>query len=381
MNAHTTVATAHAVYAPSAAHRWAMEGGCTASAEAIAALGEQEEGEEAAEGTEAHNEIERVLGPLAEYGLAELDEQSREHPAAYGIALVFDYVRRLMRRNDDRIWVEQRVRLTDEIWGRCDVAHWSPSTGVLTIVDYKNGYVGVDAEENEQLRIYAAGSIYTHNLPAVWIRYVVVQPNDFRPVPRVKQWYEPVAALFAFAQRVAAIPFGPKTFVAGTQCTYCPLFGRCPASRDLLRDVSALVAGLMTPDQVSPAQRALFMACEKPIKDAFEAARKHWGKAALAGQAIPGMKVVTAKKNRAWSNPVAARALVLEKLGVDALDLPTPAQAIERGLDEATVKAMAPRPDGSPVLAFANDKRTDWKPKTVSDMFGAAVRNLNLKEA
>jgi hypothetical protein len=78
---------------------------------------------------------------------------------------VFDFVRRLMRRNDDQIWIEQRVRLTDEIWGRCDVAHWSPSTRVLTIVDYKNGYVGVDAEENEQLRIYAAASIYTHNLP------------------------------------------------------------------------------------------------------------------------------------------------------------------------------------------------------------------------
>jgi hypothetical protein len=36
------------------------------------------------------------------------------------------------------------------------------------------------------------------------------------------------ASLFAFAQRVAAIPHGPKNFVAGTQCTYCPLFGRCP---------------------------------------------------------------------------------------------------------------------------------------------------------
>jgi hypothetical protein len=385
MNAHTAIATAHAVYAPSAAHRWAMEGGCTASAEAIAALGEQEEGEEAAEGTEAHNEIERILGQFngtiaepAAIRQAARDLMNVDHPAAFGVALTLDYVAKLPR---GRVWIEQRVRLTDEIWGRCDVAHWHEESGVLTIVDYKNGHVGVDAEENEQLRIYAAGSIFTHHLPVRWVRYAVVQPNDFRPVPRVKQWYEGAVSLYAFANRVAAIPFEPKTFVAGTQCTYCPLFGRCPASRDLLRDVSALIAGLMTPDQVSPAQRALFMACEKPIKDAFEAARKHWGKAALAGQAIPGMKVVTATKNRAWSNPVAARALVLEKLGADALDLPTPAQAIERGLDEATVKAMAPRPDGSPVLAFANDKRTDWKPKTVSDMFGAAVRNLNLKEA
>lgn len=352
----------HAVYAPSAAHRWAMENGCSASAEAIAHLPEQEESEAAVEGTRAHEELERIL----KGGEPDLD-----HAAAFGIALAVNYVKRLP---PGKLWIEERIRLTDEIWGRCDVAHWHEESGVLTIVDLKNGYVGVDAEENEQLRIYAAGSIYTHNLSAKWIRYVVVQPNDFRPVPRVKQWYESAESLFAFAQRVAAIPHGPKNFVAGSQCTYCPVFGRCPASRDLLRDVSALVAGLMTPDQVSPAQRALFLACAKPIKDAFDAAQKAWTKAALAGAEIPGMKIVTAAKHKAWANPVAARALVLEKLGADGLDVPTPAQAIERGIDEATVNAMAPRPEGSPVLAFANDKRPDWKPRTVESMFAAAVR-------
>jgi hypothetical protein len=389
MNAPANITIAHAVYAPSAAHRWAMKDGCTASAEAIAHLGEQEEGEEAAKGTAAHDEIERcMIGEMDDPTWLDVD---LDHPAAYGVALVLDYCRKLP---PGQFWIEQRVRLTDEIWGRCDVAHWSPSTRILTIVDYKNGYVGVDAEENEQLRIYAAASIYTHNLPVEWVRYVVVQPNDFRPVPRVKQWYEGAQSLFAFAQRVAAIPhllpwepgvggqnesgvLDPskyKRFVAGPQCTYCPLFGRCPASRDLLRDVSALVAGLMTPDQVSPAQRALFIACAKPIADAFKNATKAWEKQALAGNATPGMKVVTALKHKAWSNPVAARDLVLEKLGPAGLDLPTPAQAIERGIDEATVNAMAPRPPGSPVLAFANDKRPDWAPMTANEMFGAAVR-------
>ncbi|KRQ11640.1 hypothetical protein AOQ73_06075 [Bradyrhizobium pachyrhizi] len=376
MNAHTNITAAHAVYAPSSAHRWAMEGGCSASAEAIAHLGEQEEGEEAAEGTAAHDEIERVLSPLVEYGLAELDEQSREHPAAYGVALVFDYVRQLIRpmSTGDKIWIEQRVRLTDQIWGRCDVAHWNASTAILTIIDYKNGYVGVDAEENEQLRIYAAGSIYTHNLPVKWVRYAVVQPNDFRPVPRVKQWFESAGSLFTFAQRVAAIPAGPKNFVAGEQCTYCPLFGKCPASRDILRDVAALVAGLMTPDQVTPAQRALFMACKKPIADAFKNAEKAWAKLQMSGNGSTDLKMVVSQTHRAWNNPVEARAAILAKLGTDGLDPPTPAQAIERGMDEATVNGLASKPEGAPVLAFANDKRPEYVRKSVSDMFGAAIR-------
>jgi len=371
MNTQPNPAALHATYSPSSAHRWAEEGGCSASAEAIAALGEREEGEEAAEGTRAHDEIERVLGPLGEGGMRYGVELNPNHPAAHGIALFLNYVGQLP---PGQMWVEQRVRLTDQIWGRCDVAHWHAESATLTIVDYKNGYVGVDAEENEQLRIYAAASIYTHNLPAKFIRYAVVQPNDFRPVPRVKQAHESAESLFAFASRVAAIPTGPKVFRAGQACTYCPLFGRCEASRDLLADVSALVAGLMTPDQVTPAQRALFIAAKKPIADAFKNAEKVWAKLQLAGQGSPDLKMVTSQTHKAWANPVAARALVLEKLGPDGLDLPSPAQAIERGIPEDVVNAMAPRPDGAPVLAFANDKRPEWAPRTVSAMFGAAVR-------
>lgn len=371
MNAHAL----HAIYSPSSAHRWAMEGGCSASAEAIAQLPPEEEREEAQAGTAAHEEIERILAPLADYGLAEF-EIDPDHPAAYGIGLVFDYVRQLVRpmSTGDQIWIEQRVALTPEIWGRPDVVHWNASTCVLTVVDYKNGFVGVDAEENPQLRIYAAAKILARKLPVKWIRYAIAQPNDMRPVPRVKQWYESAESLSKFAERVAAIPSGPKVFKAGQQCTYCPLFGRCDASRDVLRDVSALVAGLMTPDQVSPSQRALFLACEKPVKDAFTNATKAWTKAALAGQAQPGLKIIATQKKRAWNNETAARAVIVDKLGPDALDVPTPAQAIERGIPEATVNAMASRPEGAPALAFANDQRPEWKAKSVSEMFGAAIR-------
>src|SRR5260370_286620 len=119
MNAHADITAAHAVYAPSAAHRWAMEDGCTASAEAIAHLGEQEEREEALAGTEAHDEIERILGQFngtiaepAAIREAALRLIDLDHPAAYGIALTLDYVAKLPR---GRVWIEQRGRLTNEI--------------------------------------------------------------------------------------------------------------------------------------------------------------------------------------------------------------------------------------------------------------------------
>lgn len=369
MTIHTDLTAAHAVYAPSSAHRWIE---CTASAEAIATLPEEEEGEEAARGTAAHEEIERRLAPLARDLKAEPRPADVEHPSAYGVALMVDYVRKLIGSPtvDDRLWIEQRVALTDQIWGRCDVSHWHAESRTLTIADYKDGFVGVDPDA-EQVRIYGAASMFTHNLPVKWIRYAVIQPNDFRPVPRVKQHVESVDSLYAWAEVVSNIPHRPKKFKAGEHCTYCPLFGRCDASRDILAQVSALVAGLMRAEEVAPEQRALFMACQKPIKDAFTKAEKIWLKEALAKDVPPpGLEIVLAQKHKAWKDEKAARALVVERLGVDALDLPTPAQAIERGIPEDIVNPMAPRPDGAPTLAFANDKRPKYRRKTVEQMFG-----------
>jgi len=387
--------SAHAIYSPSSAHRWMA---CTASASAIAQLGEQEEGDEAAEGTRAHDEIERCLGPLCETklrpcrycsdgkrtGLPEnacsecmnsgVEHENAlpvnpAHPAAHGVALVLSYVEQLQALpGPSRMWVEQRVRLTDQIWGRCDVAHWQEETATLTIVDYKNGYVDVQAEQNEQLMIYAAASIFTHNLPAKWIRLAVVQPRSFLPVPRVKQWVCSVQELRAFAERAAAVPTGPLTFTAGEQCKYCPMFGRCPASADVLTRLGVVLAN--APADVPAAQVAIFKACEKPIADFFKNLDKAATKRALAGEVPPGMKLVTSQKHRAWKDEAAARAAVLERFGVTALNPPTPAQAETLGLD---VSSLADKPDGGPVLAFESDTRKAYERKSAADMFRAAV--------
>lgn len=345
---------AHAVYAPSSAHRWMH---CTASAEAIAQLPEQESGEAAIAGTEAHEELERVLSG---------DEPNFDHPGAYIVALVVNYVKQLP---PGKMWIEQRVALTEQIWGRCDVSHWDETTGTLTIIDMKNGFVDVPVEENEQLMIYAAGSIYTHNLPAKWIRLVVVQPNSFIPgVPKVKQWTTDADSLFAFATRAAAVPRGPKEFRASENCRYCPLFGRCDATRDLIAHLS--IALQHTPEEVTPAQRAIFLTLKRPIEDWFKSAEKLWTADALKVGAPEGMKIVTATTRRTWKDEAAARRAVLEKFGPDALDVPTPAQVEKLGLD---VSALTSSPDGGPVLAFASDKRRPFERKSVERMFGAVT--------
>jgi hypothetical protein len=243
--------------------------------------------------------------------------------------------------------------------------HWHDESATFTTVDLKDGYVGVDADA-EQVWIYDVAGMFTYNLPVKWFRNVICQENDFRPVPRVKQDVQPAEKLYAWASQIASIPKGPKSFVAGEQCTYCPLFGMCEASRDLLSNIGALVSGLMRAQDVRPEQRALFMTSMKPITDAFKNADKAWTKSALAGDIPPGMGLFTGEKHRVWKDAKAAREAVIAKGGVDALELPTPSQAEKLGVD---VSDLAETPPGGPVLAFANDKRKPWKPKTAAEMF------------
>lgn len=341
---------AHAVYSPSSAHRWMN---CTASAEAIATLPPQEEGEAAAAGTKLHDELERAL---------KSGETTHED---FGIALMLNYVRQLI---PGQLFIEERVALTEQIWGRMDVGHFA--NGVLTIADLKTGFVGVDAEENEQLRIYGAAAIYTHRLPAKWIRYAIVQPNDFRPVPHVKQWMESADSLFAFASKAAAVPVGPKTFTAGEHCRYCPLFGKCEPTRDLLARLSIVLQ--YSPADVQPDQVALFKGLRKPIEDWFKALDKAKTPEALSGTHFPGLKVVRTIGNRAWKDEQTAREQVIKQLGYDALKLPTPSQAEGMGMD---VSQWCERPEGKPELAFESDRRPVFERRSGVEMFG----NVNVQ--
>lgn len=356
MNAHVSEDSAHAVYAPSSAHRWTV---CTASATAISRLGEQEEGEAAKKGTAAHSELERVLGG---------GEPDSDHASAYAVALAVAFLRGLP---PGKTWVEQRVFLTDQIWGRLDVGHWHEEEATLTIVDLKDGFVDVSPIENDQERIYAAALIRQEALSAKWIRYVIVQPNSIVPGPRVKQWVESAEALAAWSAATAAIPQGTLTFKASEACRYCPLFGRCAPTRDLLGQLSVMLQH--TAEEVRPDQVAIMTALKRPIEDWFKSLDKVATKAALEGRVPVGMKLITTVKHRDWLQEGWAREFVINKFGVDALSPPTPAQVEKLGATKAEIEGLVHTPEGSPALAFESDKRKPWTPRTSQEMFAGIL--------
>lgn len=418
MTAHVDPNAAHAVFAPSGAPTWTI---CTAQPEAMAALRRvvpEEENEAAEAGTVGHDELERRIGTLTGEPLdpatMPILPPNEDHPAAFGVALFVDFVRKLP---PGHMWVEQRVILTPDIWGRADFVHFDPVTQVVTVVDYKNGFVGVDPD-SEQLQIYAGAAIHTFGLKAKWVRLVIVQPNDFRPgVPRVKQWPDkPEQWADATAEKLldrcakwAAIPGGPKSFIGvGEHCRDCALFGVCEPSKDILAHFGTMVAKGV--EGVPAEMIAKFTACKKPIDHFFEAMARRGTKLATAGQVPPGMVLVTAVKHRSWKNEAEAKQTILHQRGaskvpnqyheslalghyeavpsevvghyflngVDALDPPTPVQAEKLGID---VSALVAKEQGGPVLAMEGDKRKPWAPKSAAEMFAGVAATVAKGEA
>jgi hypothetical protein len=373
---------AHAVHAPSSAKRWSK---CPGSAQAIAAIDDyyepEEEGEAATEGTQAHDEIDKMFKPLgSRSGEADLVDISDfhnlvtpaplDHPAAYGLRLVYDAVKKIIEQYGKvAMWVEQRVHLTQAIWGRCDIAIWVPSHRLLIILDYKNGMRAVDAEDNDQTGIYAAGTIKTQGIDPLHIQHCIVQPNDWRHfVPRVKWWTEGRAALdLRTIEWITAV--GQTFLKAGEHCRDCPLFGTCDPSVDLLTQFGAVIAGLVNPANVRPEQVAMFFSLQKPIEDQIKAFKKAWSDAATKGNKAPaGMKFVAEEGRRKWTNEQEAWKRLGYPDAPEWMKLPTPSQAEELGIK---VDDIASKGKPFKVLAPESDKRKPWTGPEAGKMFAA----------
>jgi hypothetical protein len=228
----------HAIFAPSAAHRWLVCPGSVRASEGI----EERTSKYAQEGTECHEaSSEILLGNLSfDAATARLSEEQTWIVEEY-TEYVFGLIDRLQTRHDRvDVWIEERVRAPDidpDYHGTCDTAILAGRT--LGIVDLKAGIGAVlpryeDGSLNDQLASYALLAVEHHQL---WddidtVRLTIVQPRVYdKPQTITIKLQE----LLDFHDRVHAgilrVRRGDETRVPGDHCFFCPAKGRCPALR------------------------------------------------------------------------------------------------------------------------------------------------------
>lgn len=360
----------------SSAPRW---GHCYASHQMEAHFPEEDDTEEAREGTAGHfygtEAIEGRVWPeghitpngypitaeMIRGGNLWVDDVRRELAARAG--------NRMITGVERKVYMRRTVHPDNE--GSPDTFLLDFTTNETILWDYKFGHYFVDPFANLQVVDYVAGVWESAGLAyadtvnmRVSIR--IVQPRNYDVAGSVRRWDTDGVAIWELIARLrqaAALATGPNPpFVPGVpQCRDCRARHACEANKRLVGE-KMHIAAQATPVELPPdvLGRELHYLIE--AEALIRARRVGLEEDALAriskGQRVPGWTKGRSDTKRAWRVSAAQVIATGEMLGVDLrVNKPvTVAEAERLGVDAAVITAYSHKPLGSLQLMPVDEK-------------------------
>lgn len=267
---------------------------------------------------------------------------------AAAVQVYLDAVQAEMVKTEDAILlIEERFTLPissaeeGEVFGANDALVYHPSTGRMVVFDYKHGQgVSVSAEDNKQLKFYAAGAALSHpDWPIAELELVIVQPRardaDDQDIPGVKPWPMDTFELLEFVaeveQAVAAAKAPGAPVAAGSHCRWCAAASVCPAKKEEViasigldfHDIADISPkALPTPKEMSTDKIAALLRGLDTLTAWANQVRDYAYGLLEQGVAVPGFKLVDKVGRRKWIDNEAEIAAYLEMVyGVEGEDV------------------------------------------------------------
>lgn len=303
----------HAKLSPSAAERWMT---CPGSV-VLSADMPNKSSVFAEEGTQAHELAEKLLS-------GSTFTINADEPMLDNVMVYVEHVTGL----GGVLHVEQRVRVTDNLWGTADAVVWQPEDNHLHIVDLKYGAgVPVEVIGNLQLKIYALATLLTFEYPAERVTATIVQPRCPHSDGPVRSITFDVVDLVDFhADLVDAIErvedaasYSGQVSVrwqddyltpSDKGCRWCLASPICPKLKGMAQDAAKKVFAKGSP--YDPAELAATLDTLPLLEGWIKNVREFAYEEAERGAAIPDWKLVEKRATRKWRNESEA-AVILEK--------------------------------------------------------------------
>jgi len=342
--------SAHAQLSPSKRNRWAL---CPGSIREEAKYPEQSGGAAAIDGTHTHTLLEVCLkdgdvDASFHVGVEMEDHEGlfvvdKERAARVQVAL--DYIEKRVSDGNMTLLSESKVD-PSFLLGRTDLSGTVDvqviGSGVLELIDYKDGMAPVDAKGNMQLEQYAYGVLAGYKLPVNGdypfdtVRMTIIQPKlamkNINPISSFDVSVHDLMANIGTIVRQAAATDAPDApLVPGeSQCKYCRAKGNCSAlASNVMKEVGIMFQPIVNqtldvaqqsadkdPTAMNDAQIRQIMEAAPLMRQLLEGVEKEALRRLKAGQSIDGLKLVNGRGSRAWALPESEIAEKLVKMGI-----------------------------------------------------------------